>query len=93
MYECLYAQLGEVLLEVIAALAPHGEEMEDMAQPRMYAGHLNEGIGDVADVSAGNLPTTVVIGIQTGEFDAEHGCLQLVEAAIDTLILIDVLLA
>ena len=78
----LHAVVGEILLQLVAAL---GTDREDVEHVGVRVGNLREndcGVGDAVDVHAGYLLAAGVVGVEVTELHAEHGGLDLVEAGV-----------
>ena len=80
--EGLDASLLKVLLQAVAFFAKDGEEVICVVFGGYMAGKTYEWVVYTFIIEFGNCCSMVIVVIQVGEFDGEHGCLYLIDAAV-----------
>lgn len=78
----LHAVVGEIFLQLVAALGADGEDVEHVG---VRVGDLRQhygGIGDAVDIHAGYLLAAGVVGVEVTELYVEHCGLDFVEAGV-----------
>ena len=78
----LHAVVGEILLQLVAALGADREDVEHVGVGIGNAGEYDCGVDDAVDIHAGYLLAAGVVGVEVAELHAEHGGLDLVEAGV-----------
>ena len=82
MYECFYAVLQQVLLQLFPVWGGDGKDVIYMVAVLVGCRQCDQWVTDAADVLGGNLPALGVVGIKVLQFDMECCSLNLVEAAV-----------
>ena len=86
----LHAVVGEILLQLVAALGADREDVEHVGVGIGNAGEYDCGVDDAVDIHAGYLLAAGVVGVEVAELHAEHGGLDLVEAGVAAYVAEDV---
>lgn len=78
----LHAVVGEIFLQLVAALGTDREDVEHVGVGIGNAGEYDCGVGDAVDVHAGYLFAAGVVGVEVTELNVEHCGLDFVEAGV-----------
>ena len=85
MYEGFDAALLQILLQLVAAAAQHGVDVEHALRHAPFVRQAHQWVGDMRVVKACHVAAAGIVGIEAGQFHVERGRLYLGEAAVDAL--------